>query len=115
MANDNNNKTPNPDNPVVPEDYNPDHANNYPHGMQEVVGEKDKHPEPFDSYETDVRDENDRVPGKPSKYIVPGEEDASGQGWTLPSSKGGGWEHPPEVPMEEQIEEPETPQDIKNK
>ena len=110
--NDNKNNTPHPDDPVKPEDYNPDHSREYPHELEEVTGVTDNHRDPSD-YENRGTDESSRK--KPGKMVVPPSDDNAGEGWTLPDRAGEGWQQPLEHTLEEQIDEPETPCDVKNK
>lgn len=103
---------PHPNDPVKPEDYDPTHDKEYPHEEEDIVGEQVQHiAEESNQYEVDMTDEQGRPPGmrRTGQFIVPIDEDMAGEGWTLPTREGGGWDHPVEPSLEEQIEEPETP------
>ena len=100
---------PHPDDPVTPRDYNPDHDKQYPHDKSEITGEKEVHLAEDPGYEDAVTDEQGRQPGmrRTGKFIIPDEENSAGEGWTVPTRAGGGWDHPVEPSLEEQIDEPE--------
>lgn len=111
-------KNTDPNNPVNPEDYNPTHDGEYPHEQEDIKGEKEVHlADTSNAYEVDMTDEQGRQPGmrRTGKFIVPVEEDTAGEGWTLPTRAGGGWDHPVEPSLEEQIEEPENEGKTKKK
>ena len=111
-------KVPNPDDPINPDDYNPTHDRDYPHDEQDIKGEKEVHlADTSNAYEVDMTDEEGRQPGmrRTGQFIVPIDEETAGEGWTLPTRAGGGWDHPVEPSLEEQIEEPETRDSAKNK
>ncbi len=111
MTNSNESKTPHPDNPVTPEDYNPTHDREYPHGQKDITGEKEVHLAEDPGYEDDVTDSEGRSVGmrRTGEFIVPDDNNVTGEGWTLPTRAGGGWDKALETSMEEQIDEPETP------
>lgn len=105
------NRTPSPDDPVTPEDYNPEHEREFPPDQSEVRGENEHQGAELNDYEHDVTDEKGRQPGmrRTGEFIIPDGENSAGEGWTVPTRPGGGWDHPVEPPLEEQIEEPENP------
>lgn len=117
MADNKKPRVPHPNDPVMPADYNPDHDKEYPHESTDITGEKEQHLVEEETYETDMRDEEGRPPSmrRTGQFIVPDDEETAGEGWTLPTRPGGGWDHPLEQSLEEQIDEPETPQDVNNK
>lgn len=103
-------KKPDSKNPVNPEDYNPTHDGEYPHDEHDITGEKEVHlADTSNAYEVDMTDEEGRQPGmrRTGQFIVPNDEDMAGEGWTLPTRAGGGWDHPVEPSLEEQIDEPD--------
>jgi len=105
-----------PKDPITPKDYNPE-GKDYPHEPEDIIGEPDKGAVQDENYETETTDEEGRPVGmrRSGHFITPIDEDMAGEGWTLPTRAGGGWDHPVEPSLEEQIDEPETPQDINNK
>lgn len=110
-------KTPHPDDPMTPRDYDPTHAKEYPPDEEEITGEKEKHLAEDPGYEDDMTDEKGRPVGmrRTGEFIVPDENNIAGEGWTVPTREGGGWDHPVEPSLEEQIDEPETPGKTKQK
>ena len=110
-------REPQPDNPVTPADYDPNHDKEFPHDQQDILGQPENPLVKEDTYETDITDEQGRPPGmrRTGQFIIPDDEETAGEGWTLPTRAGGGWDHPLDVSLEEQIDEPETPQDVNNK
>lgn len=111
MADSKESKMPHPKNPITPDDYNPTHDKNYPHGQADIKGDKDQPLGDSPRYEDDVRDEEGRPAGmrRTGEFIVPDENNITGEGWTLPTRAGGGWDKALDTSLEEQIEEPETP------
>ena len=97
---------PDTDDPENPRDYNPEHE--YPHEQSEIKSPPEKHLVEDPGYEDDVTDEKGRQPGmrRTGEFIVPDDNNIAGEGWTLPTRDGGGWDHPVEPNLEEQIDEP---------
>ncbi len=104
-------KMPHPNDPVTPDDFNPTHDKQFPHGQADIIGEKEVHLAEDPGYEDDMTDAEGRQVGmrRTGEFIVPDDNNVTGEGWTLPTRAGGGWNHPVEPSLEEQIEEPEGP------
>ncbi len=94
-----------------PEDFQP-LGKAYPLEEDVIEGSQPTHKgEHIASYEHEDRDFAGRhASERPTGKFEVIENEVSGEGWTLPLQRGGGWEHPPEKALEEtldQIEEEE--------
>ncbi len=106
-------KNKNDTTPSQPEDFQP-LGKGFPLEEDVIEGSQPTHQgEHIASYENDDRDFAGRhAPERPTgKFeVIENVDEASGEGWTLPLERGGGWEHPAEKALEEtldQIEEEE--------
>ncbi len=104
------NRTPRPDEPVVPDDYNPTHDKDYPHDKADVAGPPQMDGGGKMRYEDDLRDAEGRDVGerRPGEFILPDDDNVTSD-WTLPTREGGGWDKALDKPLEEQIDEPDSP------
>jgi hypothetical protein len=112
MANeDKKNQIPHPNDPVTPRDYDPTHDKEFPHEETDISGDEHAHDAEKQRYEDDVTDEMGRPVSmrRPGEFILPDDENVTGEGWTLPTRPGGGWDQALEHSLEEQIDEPESP------
>ncbi len=90
----------------TPESYQP-LGKDYPLDQDDITGEKLVHSvESAQAEESGGGDPAGEDPNlrRRGHYEVPTEEQ-SGEGWTLPTRAGGGWEHPVEPSLEERLEE----------
>ena len=110
MENDRKDKTPTPSDPLTPQDYDPTHDKNYPHEQADVAGDVHAHDAEKIRYEDDLTDEEGREVGmrRSGEFILPDDENVTGEGWTLPTRPGGGWDKALDHSLEEQIDEPES-------
>lgn len=102
---------PHPNDPQVPRDFDPTHDKEFPHEETDITGQTEDLPHDVQTYESDMTDAQGRKVGErqTGEFIVPDDNNVTGEGWTVPERKGGGWTKARETSLEEQIDEPDGP------
>lgn len=95
-----------PHEPGTPDDFQP-LGKDYPLEDTDVKGEPRPHlVEGSNAYENATGEPDNAPHRRPGGFEVP-DDDLAGEGWTPPTRSGGGWEHPLETPLEEQLDQTE--------
>lgn len=95
----------------TPRDFQP-LGKDYPLKGTDVTGEPEQHlADNAAAYENAGEKETEPGVTRRGPFEVP-DDDLAGEGWIPPTRPHGGWEHPVETAMEEQLEEVENPEEM---
>jgi hypothetical protein len=98
-----------PPEPGIPDDYET-LGKEYPYEKEDLLGQEPKHegdnPAAYEHIQTDAEG---RPPGmrRTGEFEVPDVDnnEVTGEGWTVPTRAGGGWDQALDRPLEERLEE----------